>query len=126
MNYAMQLRLEALEQADSRFRDYCNYQSKIRTIYAEQEAKEQARAARKAARKAARQRAIRRARKWDRVWVCVALAMFTAALYGAQVAGLISPALTIPLMLIVLAFVGYSISYIANIIKAERREWGEQ
>lgn len=122
MNYAMQLRQEAQEQADSRFRDYCNYQSKIRTIYAEQEAKEQARAARKAA----RQREIRRARKWDRVWVCVALAMFTAALYGTQVAGLISPALTIPLMLIVLAFVGYSISYIANIIKAERMECGEQ
>lgn len=121
MNYTMQLRQEAQEQADSRFRDYCNYQAKIRTIYAEQDAKEQARAVRKAA----RQREMRRAKKWDRVLVCVALAMFCAALYGAQVAGLMAPVLTIPLMLIALAFVAYSLSYVANIIKAERREWGE-
>jgi Flp pilus assembly protein TadB len=117
MNYAMQFMQEAQEQADSRFRDYCNYQAKIRSIYAEQDAKEQARAARKAA----RQREIRRARKWDRVWVCVGLAMFCAALYGVQVAGLMSPVLTFPLMLIAGVFVSYSISYIANIIKEERK-----
>lgn len=109
------VKCEASELADRRFREFCNHQVELRTIYAEQEAREQ----RRNAQKIARARKMRRERKWAETWFCAGLAVFSVSLYFAQVAGLIAPVLSIPAMVICF---GIAVWFLADIVRISKEE----
>lgn len=112
------VKCESAELADRRFREFCNHQVELRTLYAEQEAREQ----RRNAQRIAKARKMRRERKWAATWICTGLAVFTISLYSAQIAGLIDPVLSIPAMVICFGLVVWFLSDIVRICKEERKD----
>lgn len=112
------VKCEAAELADRRFFEFINHQSELRTLYAEQEARER----RRKAQKIARAKKMRRERKWAATWICTGLAVFTISLYSAQVAGLIASVLAVPAMVICFGAAVWFFADIVRICKEERRE----
>lgn len=112
------VKCESSELADRRFREFCNHQVELRTIYAEQEAREQ----RRNAAKAARVKKMRREVKLAKTWFCAGLSVFALSLYSAQIAGLIAPVLSIPAMVICFGLVVWFLSDIVRIVHAERKD----
>ena len=112
------VKCESSELADRRFREFCNHQVELRTLYAEQEARER----RRNAAKAARAKKMRHEVKVAKTWFCAGLTVFSLSLYAAQVAGLIDPVLSIPAMVICFGMVVWFLSDIVRIVHEERKD----